>query len=218
MNYKFEIHAHTLEGSPCAEVCAKDLIQNYHKNGYSGIIITDHISRWSAGLPDGSWEERIKQIESGWSLAHKEGLKYGINVLLGFEITLDSTGRDFLVYSDDYNFLYENENIFSLDLKSLYALSEIHNFIIISAHPFRNHSNPPDERYIHGAEIYNGNRRHENDNHLAQEWISKTNLIALSGSDFHESGDISSGITLDCVPQTITEFINIIKKNEYHLN
>jgi len=217
MSHKFETHAHTSEGSPCAMVPARQVIEAYKKSGYSGIVITDHISRWSTGIHQGSWEDKINQIKLGWEIALNEGQKLELPVFLGFEITIDSTGRDFLIYADNYDFLYRYENIFELSLEELFSLSKQHNFIIIAAHPFRNHDTPPDAQYLHGAEIHNGNKRHANDNQLAENWMNNTHLIALSGSDFHEYGDITSGITLNHQPVTMNEFISALKRKAFKI-
>ncbi len=43
--YLTELHLHTKESSSCSQIPAKEMIQEYKKQGYSTIVITDHCSK-----------------------------------------------------------------------------------------------------------------------------------------------------------------------------
>jgi hypothetical protein len=52
---KIEMHAHTSEASPCANVSATKIPALYQKAGYDAIVITDHYCKWAqdrSGLTD----------------------------------------------------------------------------------------------------------------------------------------------------------------------
>jgi len=40
--YKYDLHVHTSDSSPCGKVNSKILVQMYKRAGYAGIVITDH--------------------------------------------------------------------------------------------------------------------------------------------------------------------------------
>ena len=40
--YKYDIHTHTSEVSPCGKVEAEKVVELYKEAGYTGIVITDH--------------------------------------------------------------------------------------------------------------------------------------------------------------------------------
>ena len=70
---------------------------------------------------------------------------------------------------------------------------------------------------LHGVEVYNGNPRQESNNTCALAWAKKRDMIQLSGSDFHEVGDISSGILVEKIPNSEDEFLDILRNGKYQL-
>ena len=215
MKYKFETHAHTSEISPCAQVKACDVIKEYHDNGYSGIVITDHVGGWSFDVMSGSWKDKIDKLIKTYDIAQNTGQKLGIRVLFGIELALGEPFRDYLVYGIDYEFLYESEYLYCMNNKEFFKIAQENNYLLFAAHPFRYPKNTMDSRYLHGVEVYNGNKRHNSHNEDALAWAKKHNKIQISGSDFHEYGDITAGIYLPSVPNTISEFTDMLKKDSH---
>ncbi len=215
--YLYETHAHTAEASPCALVYAKDVVTEYKEHGYDGIIITDHVGSWGFSSTNGTWDRKVDNFVRAYENAKNEGIKQGINVLFGAEIALSPPYRDYLVYGLEPDFFYSHENVYYLRPDELSELVHSEGALIFAAHPFRGQSGPPDAKFMDGAEVYNGNKRHESRNHKAKRWAEKHGLIKISGSDYHEYGDISSGISLDNNPKDIMEFVDIIKRGEYEL-
>ena len=41
--YKYELHLHTMETSRCGHVRAADQVRTYHRLGYQGLCVTDHL-------------------------------------------------------------------------------------------------------------------------------------------------------------------------------
>jgi predicted metal-dependent phosphoesterase TrpH len=77
---KLDLHVHTREGSPCAQIPARDVLRLAARQGLDGVAFTDHHHPWPPAEL-----ERVRR-ESGVSLL----------VLSGQEITFQ--GVDFLVF------------------------------------------------------------------------------------------------------------------------
>ena len=70
--YKTELHAHTSETSNCGEVSAAGLVEAYIKNGYSTVVITDHLSThtyFKYDYDNMSWDEKIDVFVRGYKAA-----------------------------------------------------------------------------------------------------------------------------------------------------
>ena len=91
-----------------------------------------------------------------------------------------------------------------MTLKELYALCQKEQILLLQAHPYRTYCTPADPAYLDGAESYNGNPRHNNQNGLADEWTRKYHMIQSSGSDFHELEDVAKGGIETSTPVTDT--------------
>ena len=190
-----DTHIHTKEVGPCGQVDTPTLISLYKKAGYDGLIITDHLSSlcpiMQTSLP---WKQKIDSFFTGYNFAKYFGEKVGITVLPGFEITFTNNPNDYLVYGVTKEWLYEHEDIYTTNIE--YFSNLIVNStdaVIIQAHPFRKNLTPQKPPLIHGMEVYNGNPRHDSQNHEAEIFAEKHNLIPTSGSDFHQPEDCARG-------------------------
>ncbi|MCK5129593.1 MAG: hypothetical protein KAQ68_07065 [Clostridiales bacterium] len=217
MKYLYETHAHTAEASPCACVCAEDMIEAYHRKGYHGVIITDHVGEWGLGHVRGSWSDKVDQLVLAYEKAREAGDLLGVAVLFAMEIALNCPYRDYLVYGFKPSTLYQYENIQSLHIDELYNVTQHENALLFAAHPFRGMRKMPDSCYLDGVEVYNGNPRQVNNNEMARQWAAENDLLRLSGSDYHHKGDISGGVNLPSCPETIADFVKIIKNKNYTL-
>jgi predicted metal-dependent phosphoesterase TrpH len=217
MEYLFETHAHTAEASPCALVYAADVITEYKNSGYSGIVITDHVGYWGFSSTNGTEKQKVDNFIRAYENARNVGEKVGLKVFFGAEIALSPPYRDYLVYGVEPEFFYKNKEIYHLSLNELYETVHNENALIFAAHPFRGQSGPPNPDLLDGAEVFNGNPRHESRNDKALKWAEKNDLIKLAGSDFHEHGDVSAGIAFKTLPNDISEFVQMIKSGEYEL-
>ncbi len=217
MKFLFETHTHTAQASPCSLVKAADLVREYKDAGYSGIVITDHVGDWGFSSVIGSWKQKVEALINAFQEAKALGDRVGLKVLFGMEIALNRPYRDYLVYGFNPKYLYKHENIQDLDISELYELTKKENALLFAAHPFRRSKTMPNAKYLDGIEVFNGNPRHQNNNEIALKWANENNMIKIAGSDFHEHGDISSGIFLDKCPEDIIEFVEIIKSGAYQL-
>ena len=159
------MHAHTSEVSFCAHVSAKDTVKLYKDNGYDGIVITNHYSRYFIDIMhDSSFEQLMDFYMNGFKLAQEEGDKIGLSVFLGLELCFDcSLPTDFLVYGLDEEFLRSHKFLNQMDLDSFLNILP-DDALIYQAHPFRNniHIIPPNKLF--GIEAHNGNPRHDSRN------------------------------------------------------
>ncbi len=80
---KIEMHAHTSEASPCANVSATKIPALYQKAGYDAIVITDHYCKWAqdrSGLTDN--DDYVQYFLNGYRSARKAAGQIGFTVLL----------------------------------------------------------------------------------------------------------------------------------------
>lgn len=207
MKYMYETHFHTSDVSTCAHINAKEAVELYKNAGYSGVIVTDHLSQdcFDNKYPGETWKDKIDYYLRGYKSA-KQYATEDFAVLLAFEARFEND-NDYLVYGADEAFLYENEWFTKMTIKQFKKLAEKNQLTVIQAHPFRIDSNITNPRYIDGIEIYNGNRRHDSSNNIAEMWAKKHGFITTSGSDFHEYEDLArGGVYLDRFVSDVKQF------------
>ena len=86
---KIEMHAHTGEASPCANVSAGQIPVLYQQTGYDAIVITDHYCKWAQERSGAETAEAYAQyFLNGYRTAKAAGDKIGFPVLLGAEANL----------------------------------------------------------------------------------------------------------------------------------
>ncbi len=218
MSYLYESHFHTEEVSSCGEVSAKKACEMYKNAGYSGIVITDHISShyFKDVYPGRNWKEGVDYFLNGYKLA-KECADDDFAVILGMEVRFN-TDNDYLVYGLTEDFLYNNEWFTDMDIKKFKTLAEENQLTIVQAHPFRINSTITNPRHIDGIEIYNGNRRHDSSNNIAEIWAKKHGLITTCGSDFHEPEDLArAGMSFENFVKDSREFRAELLARRYEL-
>jgi predicted metal-dependent phosphoesterase TrpH len=190
-------HVHTAETSPCGRLPAAELVRLYLRAGYDGIIVTDHYSRDFFGngraFPPPEWRVRLEAFLTGYRLAEKAGREAGLAVFLGMELKFNGLGNDYLVYGLDEAFLLAHPALHTLDLERFRGLAAGRGVLIVQAHPFREGCRPAPADLLDGLEAYNGNPRHESQNHLAARYAREHRLLPLSASDAHQAEDVGRG-------------------------
>lgn len=198
MEYKYETHLHTLEGSACGSSSGSDYIKPYFDAGYSGIFVTDHFFGGNTAAPrTGDWKDRINHYCSGYKKALEAAKQFNIeNNLLGtdkefkvfFGIEQTFQGDDYLLYGLSPQWLLDHPEIEHLNHQEMLATINSVNGLMIQAHPFRLrdyikaiHLHPRD---VHGVEIYNGGNKPE-ENALAELYAKNYSFPVTSGSDIH---------------------------------
>lgn len=220
--YWFETHAHTIPGSPCAKVSAKDTILAYHSRGYSGIVITNH---YHPHIFDQVWEglsfaEKQERQLQGYREAKACGDACGLSVLLGMEINFRGDPNDYLVYGIDEHFILDNGDFTELGLERFKkeVVDQDARILLVQAHPNRPHCRPADPALLHGYEVYNGNMRHDSHNDETLALAKQNQKLMLSGSDFHQPEDLArGGISLPTCPRDSFAFAEAVRKGGYTL-
>ncbi|MGI6777518.1 MAG: PHP domain-containing protein [Acetivibrionales bacterium] len=193
--FKYDTHVHTWEVSPCGKVKASELVGIYKKRGYSGIVITDHYCESVfENMPACNWEEKVGYYLEGYRTACKEAQKEGMDVILGMEITFQDSLNDYLVFGIDESFLMENPELYKINLRKFREIVEEKDIMVYQAHPFRPYMIAVEPSLLDGVEVYNGNPRHDSQNHRAYSYAVENNLRMLSGTDFHQPQDMGGGI------------------------
>lgn len=93
MAYPFEMHFHTDEVSPCGNVPAAEAAAAYRREGYAGVVVTDHYAAYNFARFPGDWDTKVDAYLAGYRAAKAAGEPLGLTVLLGLELRLDGAER-----------------------------------------------------------------------------------------------------------------------------
>jgi len=197
---KIETHCHSKGGSHCAHVTPEELVKEYIDAGYGGAVLTNHYCRvcYEDEYPGQTHAEKLDHYFSLFDKLKEVGDKHGFKVFLGAEVCAvraDGLYSEFMLYGFDRSLLYDNPPLFHLTQKEMFEFAEKHGLFMYQTHPFREGVAFGDPRYIHGAESFNGQIYHINNNGSAEEFCKKYKLKMMSGSDYHDAGQpITGGI------------------------
>lgn len=201
--YLYDPHTHTAETSKCGYLNAADVVDRYVKNGFSGLVVTDHLHPEYLSRIDTEhdWQKVMDHFLSGYHASKQRGDELGFDVILGAELRFPENDNDYLVYGIDEQWLRSNPYMCCMSAQEFY--DKFHDqVLIIHAHPYREGSAPVQETAVDGAEIINANPRHDNHNDMAWALCCRNpQYLRLAGSDTHRSGDEArAGVILpECV-------------------
>ena len=220
--FKYELHCHTSEVSHCGQARAAKVIENYICAGYSGAVITDHLSSGTfRKLSDASWDEKVDYFMNGYKTALEAASSHGggFTVLLGAELRLeDGTDNDYLIFGMTEEFLRENPDIMNICFYEMAKRIHAAGMLLVQAHPFREDMTIVDWRVLDGVEVYNGNSSHNSNNVIADMWADRHRLIKTSGSDYHGVfGMLPGGIATDTPLLHNDDLISALKSGNYTL-
>lgn len=199
MSYLYELHCHTQGVSVCAECPPEQAAELYIQAGYSGVVVTNHMNRWTfRNLSDRlSWENQVTHFLSGWQRFRKAAGSR-LTVLLGMELRFDENENDYLVYGITPEFLLAHPEIMAMKPASFSKLARENGLLFYQAHPFRDAMTVINPRFLDGVEVWNGHPSHDSRNEIAQAWAEKFDLKQIGGSDFHfEAACAKGGILTD---------------------
>ena len=67
MQYIYETHCHTSQGSACGRATGAELARYYKDAGYDGIIVTDHFFNGNCAVDKNlRWEEKCERYCEGY--------------------------------------------------------------------------------------------------------------------------------------------------------
>lgn len=209
--YYIETHMHTRESSPCGYISAADGVRMHKKAGFDAVIITDHLNKGVLEAMGQGLDEQIHNWLSGYEKAKLAGEKYGVDVFLGAEFAFTGKRNEYLLYGIEKKLLPDLAKMFDADIKDLYEYTRRKDILIIQAHPFRTGNFPAPLKFIDGAEGFNGNPRHKNDNPQAQRFCKEHDIIMTVGGDFHEPEDLSYAMKSEKAISSAFEFADALK-------
>ncbi len=215
---KWELHAHCSEISPCGRVPAREVVNNYHENGYDGLVLTDHYNAKTLLTLPGSGAEKVENWLNGYRLAREAGEKCGLTVLFGLEATLTCNENDFLILGVSPDFLRANPNLHLGTLRQLHQAVRQAGGLLIQAHPYRDEiCFPENAQDLDGVEVFNGCPRHDNHNDRTRAFAKEhPHLICTSGSDYHRLQDLGlGGIETERNIQSGAELVKCLKENAF---
>ncbi len=194
MTFRYDMHVHTSETSPCGKLPAREVVRLHKEAGYTGIVITDHyydgFFTKRGAMP---WAQKVEAYLRGGREARIAGEEFGLQVFHGMELRFQGSLNDYLVYGFDDDFLYENPELYALQLASFRERIAGRDILVFQAHPFRPGMDAPRPELLDGLEVYNGNNCHHSNDHLAEAMAQEFGMLRVSGSDFHEHADLATG-------------------------
>ncbi len=218
MSYLYEMHCHTSEVSGCGKVAAAETVQLLKEQNYSGVVITDHFTPGGIkNMPITDWKTYVDMFLVGYRAA-KEYESDDFRVLPGAEIRFPENDNDYLLLGITEQFLYDHPYLNRTSLRECSEIAHRNGVLIIQAHPMRNSMTIMRPDFLDGYEVYNGNKRHNSRNEIADAWASLNFKIKTSGSDFHEYEDLArGGIYFNQKIQTPQELVSALKSGDYEL-
>ena len=221
MAYRYETHLHSMEGSACGRVSARDYVKAYQDAGFAGIFITDHFyngnCRPDRDLP---WEDFVNQFCSGYEAAKEEGDKLGFQVFFGLEERFHTAGEpnmdEWLIYGLDKAYLLAHPEMRTWSRAEY--LRHVHEAggCCVQAHPFR------DRKYVDAFHItlgvdaiegYNSNNTLEADV-MAHLYAQRHGMLMVAGSDVHFVGHVPperlGGVAFDKPLESANDYVQAI--------
>ena len=191
--FRYELHMHTAETSPCGRVPGARCAELYTAAGYDGVCVTDHYIRFIYDkLPGRTVSGKASAWMSGYRSVLEEGRRIGLEVLLCMELRFDGKGNDYLVYGITDKILVDHPGMFAMTPERFHDFAGRHGLFVAQAHPFRDGCLPENPDHLDGIEVFNAHRRHEGRNELAEALAARhPRLMRLAGSDFHQECDLA---------------------------
>ncbi|MBR6557541.1 MAG: hypothetical protein IKT70_00860 [Clostridia bacterium] len=236
--YKYELHLSTKDFAPkySDAPSAEEVVENYLKAGYSGIVLTNpwgyqpfKRSDYIYKSPKQLTEEYLEGYYKLKNVAGKE-----LDVFLGAEVTFKHCTNEYLVYG------LTPEKLAEFDLSGIYSLKKIPDIfarihalgdvLIYQAHPFMPYSRVVEEVYqlrpavrpleqrIDGMEVYIAKDEEKANHFLTKKWARDYNTPTISGSGYSSVGDrIAGGIATEEKIKDNSDLVKILSNEEYKL-
>lgn len=219
--YKYELHCHCREISPCGWLSASRTAALYRQAGYDGIVLTDHFRTDIIGLLDGkSWEEKVDSLWKPYRELKKEYNGTDFFIGRGLEIRFDNNENDILLYGfSEELFLEEGQKWTAMGLPAFYERYQ-NEMLLIQAHPNRKATTYQEPlAYLHGIEVKNTSPRNDNYNEITERTAKEHPwLIATGGSDCHREEDVAgSGIICSRRIKSDEELVEILKGKDFEI-
>lgn len=224
MEYKYETHLHTSQGSACGKVPGRDYIAKYKDLGYAGIFVTDHFYHGNC-LPDRNlpWAQWVDEYCRGYEDARNEGEKQGLPVFFGLEERFDLSD-EWLVYGLTKEYILAHPDMREWTRAQWLANVHAAGGCMIQCHPFRH------AYYtrglgpclgVDGVEVCNSGNEPGWDA-LAARYAAKMfpNAFYSAGTDIHDTkardGDGVFGVSFDHPIASVQDYVAAVLQNAPH--
>ena len=225
MEYRYETHMHSSEGSACGKSSICDLVRAYHAAGYSGAVLTDHFILGNTAIPrDLPWEEQMQRYYDVYLKAKPLADSLDFDLLFGIEHHYGNN-KEILIYGIDVDFLKANPDIREISVIEFGRRIHEAGGYISHAHPYRNKAyikDPTIEPTLDmcdAVEVYNFSDAPEY-NAKAEATAQRLGLARTSGGDTHwddYEGIGHAGMIFTHRVRTIGEFVDALRAGEGEL-
>ena len=135
---RIDMHVHTSGVSICAKQTVEETIERKMKQGYDGMVLTNHCQPWYYAPKPAEQEKYTHSVLEEYARAVEYGKDKNFRVYLGLEVTLLNTFySDWLLYGVTEKFLKNAPPLYMLSHKEKFALCESYGILLVQAHPFR---------------------------------------------------------------------------------
>lgn len=219
MAYLYETHSHTCVSSPCGRNTGDELVRYFKGMGYTGMIITDHITREEAAqcATKETWEIRVNRLCLGYEMAKAEGDRVGLDVFQGWEY--GDGWNHFLIYGLDREWLMDHPDCLQWDVVSYLKHVRADGGFVVQAHPFREgvSSFLLVPAHTDAYEVISASRDALH-NRYAEDFCRSFGKIRHAGTDIHWLNyPRHAGVESDRRFTDIHDFIAALKAGEYRL-
>lgn len=213
--YRIELHAHTAPATDSAKVSPEWLIRRYKELGYDAIVLTNKISyeRVQYRGRNRTFEKFVADFEAAKAI----GDDIGIKVLMGMEVTVAESERDFLVYGVDLSTVNTALDNINGTMENLHSKIAGDSTVILQAHPFRDGETRADLKDIDGVEVFNMRLKKNSRVGTAAKYAYENNAnIIVCGSDAHSDEDHGTVTMLSKIlPEDSYELARLVRSNDY---
>lgn len=222
MAYLTELHLHTAEVSNCATAPAATSAEAYAKAGYSTVLVTNHMSKFtyknkSFDHSDWSWDAKCDFYMQGYHTM-VEAAAGRFNVLLGMELRSNHDDNDYLIYGMTEDFMRAHPEMMDIPLKTLVPEIREAGMLFFQAHPFRNGMKVTKPELLDGIEIANGHPAHDSRNDIAALWAEKFGLLVSGGTDYHHPHHTPvGGIVTEEIITSNDQLLRILREGSFKL-
>lgn len=227
--YLYETHMHTSEGSKCGSSEGKEMARAYKKNGYAGVIVTDHNWGGNTAIDRSlSWEKWLDEFFLGYEHVKAEGDKIGLQVFQGYEAGYG--GPEFLIYGITTEGMKKHPELWDATMEQQIKIIHEMGGMVIEAHPFREAFYIDKVRYFpeyaDGLEIINASHSNPHDgdrskvvfDERAIALAKKLDMPGTAGSDQHSVEPFGGGVAFPTPLTSIQDYIQrILNREDYVL-
>lgn len=223
MEYKTELHCHTKEISPCSSESAAEVAQKYIDNGYTSLVVTNHVGNamFDYCVKGKDWAEKVNSFFDAIELVRRAA-DGQLHVIDGMEVRLPESINDYLVFGMTRELLSASEGIFDLQPAEFHKFCQENGLLFIQAHPMRGGMELIPPEHVDGYEVFNGHPAQHSHNKKVQEWVSQFEgeyeLIFTSGTDNHDAYMVpDAGIITEKPITSLDELMGVLRSGEYTL-